>query len=179
MRILTERWVFTLALTDPGDTAPYPTPLFYALIEPNAVGRHAGPLMVFASEASSHHGRLCGAGPCPAAGAVYLESETIGELRGAQLRGAVVRQDLLSEAAIAELRRRYLARHPVAEPVLAGGRHHLYALIVRWAKLTDARLGLSKSPRSPAAAGPSREGLGAHPIADFDGSWSEVEQSLA
>lgn len=161
MRILTERWVFTLALTD-HDAKPYPTPLFYALIEPNAVGRHAGPLMVFASEASSHHGRLCGAGPCPAAGAVYLESETIGELRGAQLRGAVVRQDLLSEAAIAELRRRYLARHPVAEPVLADGRHRLYALIVRWAKLTDARLG-----------------FGVHPIADFDGSWSEVEQSLA
>ncbi len=145
MRILAERWVLTLALRD-GDAAPYPTPLFFALAEPNALGRHAAPALLFASSADSHHGRLAGIGPTPAAAAVYLESETVGVLRGAQLRGTLIRDDALTEAGAAAARAHYLARHGVAEPMLASGHHHLYCLLVGWAKLTDNRLGFGAHP---------------------------------
>jgi uncharacterized protein YhbP (UPF0306 family) len=156
MRILGERWVLTLALAD-GDDAPYPTPLFYALAEPHSLGNHAAPLVLFASSASSHHARLAGIGPTAASAAVYLETEELQVLRGAQLRGALVREDALSEPERAAARARYLARHRVAEPVLASGKHHLFALIIHWAKLTDNRLG-----------------FGAHPEVRFDPSWSAL-----
>lgn len=176
MRILSERWVLTLALRD-GDEAPYPTPLFYALAEPDSIGRHRAPLLLFASSASTHHGRLTGRGPTPAAAAVYLESETIKALRGAQLRGLLLRDDALTAAAAQAARAIYLARHPVAEPALASGSHHLYALLVTWAKLTDNRV------RRPAASdSPGAHKLAAHPEARFDAGWSAlavVEQSQA
>lgn len=156
MRIAGEHWVLTLALRD-GAEAPYPTPLFYALIEPQTIGSHAAPLLVFASNPSSHHGRLAGTGPTAACAAVYLETESVGELRGAQLRGALVRDDRLSKHGAAEIRARYLARHRVAEPMLARGDHRPYALLVTWAKLTDNRLG-----------------FGAHPEARFAPDWSEL-----
>ena len=156
MQILAERWVLTLALDDPG-APPYPTPLFYALAEPGALAGHAAPLLLFASSANSHHGRLAGTGPTAAGAAVYLESETVGILRGAQLRGTLVRDDLLREGVATAARAHYVARHAVAEPVLASGRHHLYALIVGWAKLTDNRLG-----------------FGVHPEVRFDAGWSAM-----
>jgi uncharacterized protein YhbP (UPF0306 family) len=145
MRILGERWVLTLALAD-GDEAPYPTPLFYALAEPSSLGRHAAPVLLFASSASSHHGRLTGIGPTAASAAVYLESEAVQTLRGAQLRGLLLRDDALTQAAAQAARAIYLARHRVAEPALASGGHHLYALFVSWAKLTDNRLGFGAHP---------------------------------
>lgn len=147
MRILEERWVLALALADPGQP-PYSTPLFYALARPSALGQHAAPILLFASSADSHHGRLLGLGPTAASAAVYLESETVGVLRGAQLRGMVIRDDGLSEAAAQAARAHYLARHAVAEPVLASGRHHLYGFIVDWAKLTDNELGFGKHPEA-------------------------------
>jgi uncharacterized protein YhbP (UPF0306 family) len=159
MRVLTERHVMALVLAD--QPAPYPTPLFFALAEPNSIGRHAAPILAFASDPLSHHGRLADRGPTPAAAAVYLETEQVGLLRGAQLRGSLIREDRWTAAGAASLRAGYLARHPIAEPMLAAGRHRLYALIVTWAKLTDNRLG-----------------FGVHPIVDFDDGCSEVEQSL-
>lgn len=144
-----------LALAD-GPEPPYPAPVFYALAEPGSIGRHAAPLLIFASSPTSHHGQLTGAGPTAAGAAVYLESETLGELRGAQLRGALVRADSLSAAGAAQLRARYLARHAIAQATLDRGAHQLYALIVTWAKLTDNRLG-----------------FGAHPELRFDARWSE------
>jgi uncharacterized protein YhbP (UPF0306 family) len=91
---------------------------------------------------------------------VYLETEAVGQLRGAQLRGTLIREDRFTAAGAASLRASYLARHAIAEPLLAAGRHRLYALIVTWAKLTDNRLG-----------------FGVHPVVDFDDGCSEVEQS--
>lgn len=151
----------TLALTDPAAAAPYPTPLFFALVEPNRIGRHAAPILAFASSPRSHHGQLSGRGPIPAAAAVYLETEQVGQLRGAQLRGTLVRDDGWTATGAAALRATYLARHPIAQPQLATGHHHVYALIVTWAKLTDNRLG-----------------FGVHPIVGFDDECDEVEQSL-
>jgi uncharacterized protein YhbP (UPF0306 family) len=162
MRVLAERHVMTLSLTDPAAAAPYPTPLFFALAEPDSIGRHAAPMLLFASDPNSYHGRLAGLGPTVAAAAVYLETEDAGQLRGAQLRGRLLREERWTASGAAGLRTRYLARHAIAEPLLAGGRHRLYALIVTWAKLTDNRLG-----------------FGVHPILDFDGGCSEVEQSHA
>lgn len=150
----------TLALGDTAEAAPYPTPLFFALAQPDSIGRHAAPILAFASDPDSHHGRLAGRGPIMAAAAVYLETEDVRQLRGAQLRGRLLRDDLFTAAGVASLRASYLARHAIAEPLLARGRHRLYALIVTWAKLTDNRLG-----------------FGVHPILDFDDGCSEVEQS--
>lgn len=147
-----------LALADGADP-PYSTPLFYALAEPHSIGRHAAPLLLFASSPSSHHGQLTGAGPTAASAAVYLESETLGELRGAQLRGALVRADRSSAAGAAAIRAHYLARHELARPTLERGVHQLYALIVTWAKLTDNRLGFGK-----------------HPELRFDARWSELPE---
>ncbi|PRQ08418.1 hypothetical protein ENSA7_17030 [Enhygromyxa salina] len=162
MRVLGERWVLTLALADPTapDASPYPTPLFFALAEPNTIGRHPAPLVVVVSDPDSHHGQLAGRGPTAAAAAVYLETQEVGQVRGAQLRGSLVREDAWTPAGAAGLRQCYLDRHPIAAPMLAGGRHRLYALAVSWAKLTDNRLG-----------------FGAHPVARFDVTCAEVEQS--
>jgi uncharacterized protein YhbP (UPF0306 family) len=160
MRVLGERHVMTLALADEAAAAPYPTPLFFALAEPNSIGSHAAPILCFVSDPQSHHGRLTGRGPIDAAAAVYLETEQIGQLRGAQLRGTVMREDGWTSAGATRLRISYLTRHPIAERQLASGPHRLYTLIVTWAKLTDNRLG-----------------FGVHPIVDFDGRCSEVKQS--
>ena len=174
MRVLAERWVMALALLDARDPGPGvldATPLFYALANPATHGRHDAPILIFASDPTSHHGEVAGAGPCAAAAAVYLESERVGELRGAQLRGLVIRDDRCSPGAAASLRERYLARHPIAAETLEGGRHRLYAMLVTRGKTTDNRLG-----------------FGVHPIAEFTDDWSagqgsagqgkrEVEQS--
>ena len=158
MQLLAERWVLTLALSE--GECPYPTPLFYVLIEPDTVGDHAAPVLVFASSPTSHHSALIGTGPRPAAAAVYLETEAVAELRGAQLRGVLVREDQLAESARACIRRAYLARFPVAEGPLSSAAHQLYALTLTWAKLTDNRVR-----------------FGFHQVARFDGAWSEVKPS--
>lgn len=143
MAVLQERWVLTLAtaprLAD-ADTAeeagyPYATPLFYA------VARGA-PTLVFASRPDTTHGRHLGAGPTPCAAGLYLESEDVSGLRGAQLRGLVAPVELWPEDTATGLREVYLERHPGAAALLRpGARERLYGLAVTWAKLTDNRRG--------------------------------------
>ncbi len=135
MAVLHERWVLTLATTAPGEAAPHATPLFYAVVP----GEHGeGPRLIFASRPDTTHGRHLGEGPTTVAAGLYLESESIGELRGVQIRGEVVPVPLTSATAQAA----YLARHPGAAALLRpDARERLYALTVTWAKLTDNRLG--------------------------------------
>ena len=150
MQILDAHWVFTLATRDPADTnaPPHCAPLFYAV---QAATENGAPALLFTSSPESVHSRHIGGGPREVGGAIYLETETVGELRGAQLRGVVHELASDSEAETAA-RARYLERHPVAEGVLAEGRHRLYRFVLTWAKLTDNRLGFGK-----------------HPVVDFSG----------
>lgn len=146
MTVLQERWVLTLATSPlPADPhalpgVPYPTPLFYAVADAEVA--EGGPRLLFASRADSTHGRHLGEGPTLVAAALYLESETVGQLRGVQLQGEVSPLDRWPAAAADGLRAIYLARHPVAAGLLKpGARDRLYVLTVLWAKLTDNRLG--------------------------------------
>ena len=169
MTLLAERWVFTLATNalDADDEpvparAPYPTPLFYAVAEPGKVSPF--PTLLFISNPSSRHGRHIGAGPVAAAGGVYLETEQAGQLRGAQLTGEVLPVATIgaqAERVAAEL---YLARHPVAAPALdSKSPHRLYAFAIRWAKLTDNRVGMGVHPQwSFASPETWHEGAGEH-----------------
>ncbi|MBK7827294.1 pyridoxamine 5'-phosphate oxidase family protein [Nannocystis sp.] len=135
MAVLRECWVLTLATTVPGEAAPYATPLFYAVV-PGEQGD--GPRLIFASRPDTTHGRHLAEGPTTVAAGLYLETESIAELRGVQLRGEVVP---LPPTAVAA-RAAYLERHPGAAALLRpDARERLYALTVTWAKLTDNRLG--------------------------------------
>ncbi len=161
MNLLRERWVLTLATSprpDPADPAdplaavPYPTPLFYAVAD-----LPGPPVLVFASRPDSTHGRHLGDGPTAVAAGLYLESESVAELRGVQLRGEVVRVATAATAAtlLPVLRAAYVGRHPAAEALLRpGARDELYVLAVTWAKLTDNRRGFGhklewRFPASP------------------------------
>ncbi len=145
MNLLREHWVLTLATSPaPGSEAlgPYTTPLFYA-VGPNEVA--GAPVLVFASRPDTCHGQHLGSGPTWAAAAVYLETRDVGVLRGVQLRGEVSRLELWSPARQAALRASYLAEHPIAAERLGpGAREGLYGLVVRWAKMTDNRLGFGQ-----------------------------------
>lgn len=141
METIAARWVLALATTPPPPEAPvpYPTPLFYAPA-PLVPGRP--PILVFASRADTCHGRHLGEGPTPAAAAIYLESEVVGELRGVQLRGDVTVCTRLRGGLAEECRDAYIQRHPGAAARLGpDSPERLYGLALRWAKLTDNRLG--------------------------------------
>jgi len=143
MRILEAHWVFALATVDPEHPAPYATPLFYALESPLGRGV-SGPALLFASSPRARHSSHVGGEAergVPAAATIYLESEEVGALRGAQLRGRLSRID--PQRASGPLAR-YLERHPVAGPALEGGGHALYRFEIEWAKLTDNRLGFGR-----------------------------------
>jgi uncharacterized protein YhbP (UPF0306 family) len=140
MRVLQERWVLALATLAPDDQLPYATPLFYAVA---ALPGCPAPTLVFASRADTCHGRAIADGPTAVAAAIYLETETVGEVRGVQLRGDVLVSTRLGPEAAASLRAAYLERHPVAAAHL-GERDLLYALAIEWAKLTDNRIGFGK-----------------------------------
>lgn len=144
MLILNAHWVLTLATRPPsgGSVAPHCAPLFYAVEKGS---KEAAPVLLFTSNPDSAHGVHIARGPTQVGAAVYLESETVGELRGVQLRAAAERLDP-DDAREARARAIYLARHPVAEEMLAEGRHRLFALTIEWAKLTDNRLGLGQHP---------------------------------
>ena len=151
MSVLQERWVLMLATSpqpdpaDPDRHVPYPTPLFYALAPADLAG--TGPRLVFASRPESTHGRHLGAGPTAVAAGIYLETEAVGQLRGVQLRGHVLRLPPPTPsdhpaAPPAMYRATYLDRHPTAAAMLQpGAREQLYLLAITWAKLTDNRLG--------------------------------------
>ena len=168
MQILSEHWVFTLATTPTGPYAdphhrsvpplaspepgtPYCTPLFYALEQaPGESARSAAPCLIFASDPASSHAQHIGSGPAGSdptwvGAAIYLETETVGQLRGAQMRGQVTCLEPGGDGE-AQARSAYLARHPIAQAVLASGKHRLYRLRVSWAKLTDNRLGFGMHP---------------------------------
>lgn len=142
LELLAAHWV--LALGTIGSTGEAQvTPLFYALLSPARPGQ--GPLLVFASSRASAHAEQIGEGPCPVAASVQLETEILGRIRGAQLKGFAC----LLERCAPQTRRRakaaYLSRHPAAAPLLAA-QHALYLIIVQRAKLTDNRLGLGVHP---------------------------------
>ncbi len=160
LSILEAHWVMALALPDVADAddgapQPYPAPLFYALARPDSIGEHTAPLLIFTGSPNSHHSELIGDAPTPAAAALYLETETVGSIRGAQLRGLALCASCCTPGAQAGLRRTYLARHPIAHSALEGGHHQLYALQITWAKLTDNKLG-----------------FGVHPSGSFDAAWT-------
>ena len=159
MALLRERWVLTLATSPLPNSADDPrmlhaTPLFYAVAD-----LPGPPRLVFASRHDSTHGRHLGDGPTAVAAGLYLESESVAELRGVQLRGEVVRistamaepAESAESAEPAEpaaavsadlLRSAYLGRHPAAQALLRpGARDELYVLTITWAKLTDNRRG--------------------------------------
>jgi len=143
--LLKEHWVLSLATRDPDDpeAAPYSTPLFYALHWlPD--GLHPGaPVLVFAGKPTTTHGRHLGRGPTRVSAAVALETETVGKIRGAQLRGLVIQAGSLEPATAKSLYRSYVQRHPVAVAMLAAApEEKLYALLVEWVKLTDNRFGI-------------------------------------
>lgn len=149
--IVESRWVMALATHDPHDPAsPYQTPLFFSAARRESFGGAAGVALVFSSDPRSRHGQQLGAGPTRAAAAVYLETEEIGALRGAQLRGTVWRADTLDARAPgiqAGLLRSYLDRHPVAASAFEKARPpSLYLFEVTWAKITDNRLGFGVHP---------------------------------
>jgi uncharacterized protein YhbP (UPF0306 family) len=117
---------------------------------------------VFTSRPGTRHGRHLGSGPTPVAAAVYLETEEVGCIRGAQLCGWCVRASGLSPSTAATAREIYLARHPVAAELLAKDppEHALYCLGIGWAKLTDNRLG-----------------FGAHPMWEFAHPWPKMAEN--
>ncbi len=168
MELLGERWVLTLATNarDAVDQAPYPTPLFYASIDLTRWIARPAPALLFASAPRSTHGRHIGAGPTLAGAALYLETERVEELRGVQLRGVILRADQLAAPIADALRSTYLARHPVAAPLLARQKnrpadqsaHALYALAITWAKITDNRVR-----------------FGHHEILQFPDPWAEFD----
>lgn len=157
MRVLAERWVLTLATNAPDlpdlpdlpslPAAPHVAPLFYAVCEPGELA--PGPTLVFTSRPGTRHGRHLGQGPTPAAAAVYLETETIGCIRGVQMRGSCIAASRLPPTAHRRARAAYVARHPVAAELLAKDppAHALYCLAVEWAKLTDNRVGFGVHPQ--------------------------------
>lgn len=118
-----EHHVMTLATG--GDGMPYATPLFYAYDERQN-------LFIFASGPDTAHTAQMQVDPAVAA-AIYLETETVGKVRGLQLTGRV------APAEDAD-RRCYYGRFPYARAL----RPVLWRLEPAWMKLTDNRLGFGK-----------------------------------
>ncbi|MBI4878722.1 MAG: hypothetical protein HY812_03555 [Planctomycetes bacterium] len=143
LEILREHWVLALATRDPEDASrePYSTPLFYALVDEERLPGCGAPVLVFAGKESSAHGRHLGLGPTRASAAVFLETETVGQIRGVQLRGHVVQAAACARRAASAFRAAYLTRHPVAAPLLLLPGETLYAFVISWAKVTDNRFG--------------------------------------
>ena len=107
------------------DGAPYATPLFYAYDAKRN-------LFVFASGTDTEHAEQMRKNPFAAA-AIYLETETVGKIRGVQLTGVVSPADEADAGC-------YFGRFPYArvlQPVL-------WRLEPGWMKLTDNRLGFGK-----------------------------------
>lgn len=142
--ILDASEALVLATQAPGGEL-HATPLFHA----PAPG-FSPPCLVFASKANSQHVlHLDGDGGLVAAG-LYAPHDSIGSIRGAQLRCEAWPLARCANRARSELRSAYLKRYPMAAALLAKSlveppdkRQGLHVLAIRWAKLTDnARLGL-------------------------------------
>lgn len=95
-------------------------------------------LFVITSESKTRHIKmLLNGGSSLVAGAIALETETIGLLRGVQLNAVM---EICSGSFLNKYRLRYLKRFPYA--VLVGG--DLWTLKVTELKFTDNRLGFGK-----------------------------------
>jgi len=114
-----------LALATASNGYPYVAPLFYAY----DTARHC---FVFASGSETEHARQMIETTDVAAG-IYLETETVGKIRGLQLLGRVLPADDAD-------RKCYFGTFPYARAMLPT----LWRLEPRWMKLTDNRLGFGK-----------------------------------
>jgi uncharacterized protein YhbP (UPF0306 family) len=122
-----ERHVLTLATCAHGE--PYCANLFYVYLAEENV-------FVFTSGETTRH--ICEALDNErVAGAIVLETETIGLIRGLQFQGVLFRP---GDALKRKARRTYLRRFPYA--VLRG--EPLWALRPAFLKFTDNRLGFGK-----------------------------------
>ncbi|MDR1406210.1 MAG: pyridoxamine 5'-phosphate oxidase family protein [Prevotellaceae bacterium] len=118
-----------LTLATCAQEEPWCASLFYAYLADDNV-------FVFTSDAKTRHINEALAHPL-VAGAIVLETETVGLIRGLQFRGTLFRPDKpLKQKA----RRAYLHRFPFA--ILRGA--PLWALRPSFFKLTDNRLGFGK-----------------------------------
>ncbi len=152
MEALRRQYVLTLSSVSAAGE-PYATPLFYAVVPAS------NPVLCFASDPTSRHGRELGHGPTRVAAATYGGGRDIGSLWGVQLTGETHRVETETDEHAA-CRSAYLARHPQARPMLRGdGPHRLYGLRLRWAKLTDN----------------AQLGLGQHAVWTFPGPWDRLE----
>jgi len=123
-----EHHVLTLSVTDGDDL--WCSHAFYAYIEEEQT-------FVITSEEKTRHIGLLSKNPDLVAGAICLETETIGLIRGLQFRAISSKCD---DNLINRYRLRYLKRFPYA--ILKGG--DLWLLKLTEAKLTDNRLGFGK-----------------------------------
>jgi len=95
-------------------------------------------LFVITSETKTRHMKMVlNGGNSLVAGAIALETETIGLIRGVQFSAVM---EICNDTYINKYRLRYLKRFPYA--VLVGG--HLWTLKVTEFKFTDNRLGFGK-----------------------------------
>jgi uncharacterized protein YhbP (UPF0306 family) len=155
MEQLGQRWVLSLATRDPERDAPYASSVFYALAPAHTLGRHEAPILIFASDPESAHGKHIALSR-RVAGSVHHEATDIAQIRGVQLFGdAVVLEPTArsdnggphESARMRHARSCYLTRHPEAAPVLSSRpKTRLYALVVHWAKITDNQFGFGKHP---------------------------------
>lgn len=132
---IAEHHVLTLATAQGG--APHAAPLFYAY---DAKQNR----FLFASDPDTEHGRQMQANPDVSA-AIYLETETVGLIKGLQITGTVSEAD-------GSGRQCYLARFPYARVM----NPRLWQLAPQQMKLTDNRLGFGKKLIWEAAKGAAR-----------------------
>lgn len=139
LELLDAHWVLHVAWTDPQrQVAAHCTPLYYARLQSSKECALAGPLLVFASDPNTEHGKRFREGALVGA-SIALECEDFSQIRGASLRLQIHRAAPLGQAWVARARGDYLTRHPLAEPVLRSGKAEFYLCAIRWAKLTDNR----------------------------------------
>lgn len=115
--------VMTLAVCTP--EGPHCASIFYAY---DPVRNR----LVFATDPKTEHGAAMAADPLISA-AVHLQTETVGKIRGVQIRGDVVLADEADRAV-------YFRRFPYARAMMPT----LWRLCPQRMKFTDNRLGIGK-----------------------------------
>ena len=123
-----EHHVLTLAVSDGSDI--WCSHAFYTFVEGEL-------LFVITSDEKTRHISLINKNPGLVAGAICLETETIGLIRGLQFKAVA---DKCDDSLTNRYRLKYLKRFPYA--VLKGG--ELWTLRITEAKFTDNRLGFGK-----------------------------------
>ncbi|MBF0492470.1 MAG: pyridoxamine 5'-phosphate oxidase family protein [Deltaproteobacteria bacterium] len=129
IQLIQKHHVFCLA--SQGTAGPHATPLFYAF---DAETRR----FIFSSESSTRHIQEIAVSPSVAA-SIYLETEEIGLIQGAQIWGRV------NLDKTQETREIYFKRFPFSRAfLLAKPAHQFYTLQMRRARLIDNKLGFGK-----------------------------------